>query len=90
LSVTQAELDILQKELAALFEDMKTDEYRLHAVFVHEGDALFGHYWIYIWDQEGTRWLKYNDTRVTQVSSKEHEKELQEVEQGWVNYRRFF
>ncbi|KAG0242235.1 ubiquitin-specific protease ubp2 [Mortierella sp. GBA43] len=40
--------------------------YNLHAVFHHEGSADFGHYWVYIYDDqaEEPRWLKYSDDRV--------------------------
>ncbi|KAI8904600.1 hypothetical protein DFJ77DRAFT_443916 [Powellomyces hirtus] len=43
-------------------------KYGLHAVFVHLGEASFGHYYTYMWDNELNRWLKYNDSQVTEVS----------------------
>jgi ubiquitin carboxyl-terminal hydrolase 25 len=42
--------------------------YRLHAAFFHHGSASSGHYWIYIYDFHQEMWLKYNDTRVEEVS----------------------
>ncbi|NXE93629.1 UBP28 hydrolase, partial [Menura novaehollandiae] len=49
--------------------------YRLHAVLVHEGQANAGHYWAFIYDQPGKRWLKYNDISVTESSWEELERE---------------
>jgi Ubiquitin carboxyl-terminal hydrolase len=42
--------------------------YRLHAAFFHHGTASSGHYWIYIYDFRREIWLKYNDTRVEEVT----------------------
>jgi len=46
-------------------------EYRLHAVFVHSGEAGSGHYWVYILDQPTQQWYKFNDTVVTKVDQRE-------------------
>ncbi|KAJ3020283.1 ubiquitin-specific protease ubp2 [Thoreauomyces humboldtii] len=43
-------------------------EYTLHAVFVHLGEASFGHYYIYIWDDDFSRWLKHNDGDIKEVT----------------------
>ncbi|KNC98817.1 ubiquitin-specific protease UBP2 [Spizellomyces punctatus DAOM BR117] len=48
--------------------DMKQLEYKLHAVFIHLGEASFGHYWTYIYDEENDRWLKFDDSVVSKVS----------------------
>jgi uncharacterized UBP type Zn finger protein len=50
--------------------DLGQSEYNLHAVFHHEGSAEFGHYWVYIVDDqaEELRWLKYSDDRIEVVS----------------------
>ncbi|KAF8982330.1 ubiquitin-specific protease ubp2 [Entomortierella lignicola] len=44
-------------------------EYKVHAVFHHEGGANFGHYWVYILDEasEEPRWFKYSDDFVSEV-----------------------
>ncbi|KAJ3119387.1 ubiquitin-specific protease ubp2 [Nowakowskiella sp. JEL0407] len=42
-------------------------KYTLHAVFIHEGQADFGHYWSFMYDRQTKRWLKYNDSIVTEV-----------------------
>ncbi|KAF9208964.1 hypothetical protein BGZ49_006936 [Haplosporangium sp. Z 27] len=44
-------------------------EYKIHAVFHHEGGANFGHYWVYILDEasEEPRWFKYSDDFVSEV-----------------------
>ncbi|KAF9403246.1 ubiquitin-specific protease ubp2 [Mortierella sp. AD011] len=49
--------------------DLNQAEYKIHAVFHHEGGANFGHYWVYILDEasEEPRWLKYSDDFVSEV-----------------------
>ncbi|KAI9598497.1 hypothetical protein BDF19DRAFT_432702 [Syncephalis fuscata] len=68
LTASQTELDRLSQELRNVYQGLEQVEYRLHAVFMHRGQASYGHYWIYIYDWEGQRWLKYNDDVVTEVS----------------------
>ncbi|KAF8319268.1 cysteine proteinase [Clavulina sp. PMI_390] len=45
--------------------------YRLHGVLVHSGDLHGGHYFALIKPDRETRWLKYDDDRVTPVTDKE-------------------
>lgn len=45
--------------------------YRLHGVLVHSGDLHGGHYFALIKPDKDTRWLKYDDDRVTPVTDKE-------------------
>ncbi|XP_064650656.1 ubiquitin carboxyl-terminal hydrolase 25-like isoform X2 [Lineus longissimus] len=56
-------------------EEMKKFPYQLHAVLVHEGQAASGHYWAYVYDAFGQRWLKFNDIAVTESSWEEIVKE---------------
>ena len=46
--------------------------YKLHAVLVHEGEALSGHYWCFVKQRvsdysnaQTPAWLKFNDTQVS-------------------------
>ncbi|KAF9154220.1 ubiquitin-specific protease ubp2 [Linnemannia schmuckeri] len=64
------------ERIAELTEKLKNEmvglndaEYKIHAVFHHEGGANFGHYWVYIYDDkaEVPRWLKYSDDTVSEV-----------------------
>ena len=60
-------------------KDLTAAEYKIHAVFHHEGGANFGHYWVYILDdppiasgtpadqQPSPRWLKFSDDLVSEV-----------------------
>ncbi|RKP07272.1 hypothetical protein THASP1DRAFT_30906 [Thamnocephalis sphaerospora] len=61
----------LRDQARQCFEDLSKVEYRLHAVFMHRGQATYGHYWVYIYDWEKKRWLKYNDDVVTEVPEAE-------------------
>jgi ubiquitin carboxyl-terminal hydrolase 7 len=45
--------------------------YKLHGVLVHSGDLHGGHYFALIKPDTETRWLKYDDDRVTPVTDKE-------------------
>ena len=39
--------------------------YELHAIIIHEGDAMSGHYYTYVKDHLENEWYKFNDHRVT-------------------------
>ncbi|KAI8604552.1 hypothetical protein EDD21DRAFT_350815 [Dissophora ornata] len=56
----------LRNEIA----DMDQAEYKIHAVFHHSGNIDFGHYWVYLLDDqsEQPRWLKYSDDLVSEVA----------------------
>ncbi|KAF5357773.1 hypothetical protein D9756_001634 [Leucocoprinus leucothites] len=45
--------------------------YKLHGVLVHSGDLHGGHYFALIKPDANTRWLKFDDDRVTPVTDKE-------------------
>jgi ubiquitin carboxyl-terminal hydrolase 7 len=45
--------------------------YRLHGVLVHAGDLHGGHYFALIKPDAGSRWLKFDDDRVTPVTDRE-------------------
>lgn len=60
----------LARNIEEEIQTLAQSEYRLHAVFHHEGMATFGHYWVYIFDhQKGSepRWIKYSDETVTEI-----------------------
>ncbi|CAL1543448.1 unnamed protein product [Lymnaea stagnalis] len=82
----EVELDVreLQKNIAGLEEKldgmysedyMKKFPYHLHAVLVHEGQAVSGHYWSFIYDDRRSKWLKFNDITVSESSLEEMRKE---------------
>ncbi|KAK9248574.1 hypothetical protein V1506DRAFT_452209 [Lipomyces tetrasporus] len=61
----------LNAKLSSQYADLKSLGYRVHSVFIHRGQATFGHYWIYIYDFVAKKFRKYNDERVTDVSEDE-------------------
>lgn len=74
----QADIEHLRREIATLqsnikgeFGDLQQDAYHVHSVFMHRGQATYGHYWIYIRDFANNRWFKYNDETVTEVDVSE-------------------
>ena len=46
-------------------------QYKLHSVLVHSGDIHCRHYFALIKPGRSTRWLKFNDDRVTPVTDRE-------------------
>jgi len=46
-------------------------KYKLHGVLVHSGDLHGGHYFALIKPDRDTRWLKFDDDRVTPVTDRE-------------------
>jgi ubiquitin carboxyl-terminal hydrolase 7 len=45
--------------------------YKLHGVLVHSGDRYGGHYFALIKPDRETRWLKFDDDKVTPVTDRE-------------------
>ncbi|OZJ05178.1 hypothetical protein BZG36_02206 [Bifiguratus adelaidae] len=66
-----SQLETLNKKIRGQYEDLRSCKYRLQAVFVHQGQVNYGHYWIYIYDFKDSKWLKYNDSNVTHVEEAE-------------------
>ncbi|KAG2187037.1 hypothetical protein INT44_003265, partial [Umbelopsis vinacea] len=67
----ESRIESLIKEVSAKYDDLQECKYQLHAVFIHQGQANYGHYWIYIRDHVSGKWWKYNDTNVSEVSETE-------------------
>ncbi|KAL7327567.1 ubiquitin-specific protease ubp2 [Mucor circinelloides] len=66
-----AKIQSLKENIQKQYSDYTQLAYRLHAVFIHQGQANYGHYWIYIYDHKGDQWWKYNDSLVTKVNESE-------------------
>ncbi|WBW74538.1 ubiquitin C-terminal hydrolase Ubp2 [Schizosaccharomyces osmophilus] len=60
-----------QEERMHLFDDHLKHSYDLLAVFIHRGQATFGHYWTYMRDLDTDVFRKYNDEYVTEVDESE-------------------
>uniref|UniRef100_A0A8C8F5W0 Ubiquitin carboxyl-terminal hydrolase n=1 Tax=Oncorhynchus tshawytscha TaxID=74940 RepID=A0A8C8F5W0_ONCTS len=69
----KASIDRVSQALEGMYSDNRLCQvpYRLHAVLVHEGQALAGHYWAYIYDHSNQCWMKYNDVIVSESSWEE-------------------
>ncbi|SCU79855.1 LADA_0B03598g1_1 [Lachancea dasiensis] len=65
-------LTILNNNLNTHFNNFQRHGYSLFAVFIHRGEASYGHYWVYIKDfsRHGI-WRKYNDETVTEAPESE-------------------
>ncbi|CAG5130834.1 unnamed protein product [Candidula unifasciata] len=73
----QINIASLVEKLDRMYSDdyMKKFPYDLHAVLVHEGQAVSGHYWAFIYDDRRGKWLKFNDITVSESSLEEMHKE---------------
>jgi ubiquitin carboxyl-terminal hydrolase 25 len=80
-AVNQQELERAKLEEESYFGKLKDHPYRLHAVICHGGGTNAGHYWVWIHDFEKDRWLKYNDSRVTE-DARDSQSVLDELNSG--------
>lgn len=66
------DIQSLEARIGKQFEDFKNIAYSLFAVFIHRGEASYGHYWVYIKDRfKNGIWRKYNDETITEVPESE-------------------
>ncbi|ORX54410.1 cysteine proteinase [Hesseltinella vesiculosa] len=65
------EADRLRECIQHEYDDMTEYAYVLHAVFIHQGQANYGHYWVYLLDHVKQQWWKFNDSVVTKVQETE-------------------
>jgi ubiquitin carboxyl-terminal hydrolase 25/28 len=62
----------VEDKISGQFENYKKVAYSIFAVFIHRGEANYGHYWIYIRDpHQKNVFRKYNDEIVSEVPDTE-------------------
>lgn len=72
LSQLYHDISQLESKISHQFDEFKSLGYSLFAVFIHRGEASYGHYWIYIKDRyKNGIWRKYNDETITEVPESE-------------------
>ncbi|CDK29465.1 unnamed protein product [Kuraishia capsulata CBS 1993] len=71
LSTIDQTLTSLREKCMTQFKDLKNVGYSIFAIFIHRGEASYGHYWIYIRDPVRDVYRKYNDEIVSEVSFNE-------------------
>ncbi|KAI9007436.1 hypothetical protein CLU79DRAFT_849732 [Phycomyces nitens] len=64
-------IEVLRSKIKSQYNSLTKDAYRIHAVFIHQGQANYGHYWVYMYDKPTDQWWKYNDSHVTKVEEAE-------------------
>ncbi|CAI5755754.1 unnamed protein product [Candida verbasci] len=65
-------MNSLRHQIDQQFIDYKLVCYSIFAVFIHRGEASYGHYWIYIKDPHNENiFRKYNDEIITTVPASE-------------------
>ncbi|EJS41725.1 ubp2p [Saccharomyces arboricola H-6] len=66
------DINNLEKKISHQFDNFKEYGYSLFSVFIHRGEASYGHYWIYIKDRNHNGvWRKYNDETISEVQEEE-------------------
>eukprot|EP01061_Rhynchopus_euleeides_P036471 TRINITY_DN6147_c0_g4_i1.p1 TRINITY_DN6147_c0_g4~~TRINITY_DN6147_c0_g4_i1.p1 ORF type:complete len:1226 (+),score=433.69 TRINITY_DN6147_c0_g4_i1:192-3869(+) len=60
--------DLSDEEWDAALAGARDQKYRLHSVLVHSGHMHGGHYQAYISPNDGSKWFKFDDTTVAEVS----------------------
>jgi len=50
---------------------MQKNPYYLHSICVHDGNAMSGHYYTFIYDRFNKKWRRFNDIRVVDVSEED-------------------
>lgn len=66
-SALNKEIDELEDKITRQFSDFKKIGYSIFAIFIHRGQASYGHYWIYIKDPQTGLFRRYNDEMVSEV-----------------------
>ena len=66
-----AKCEELHRLVSNQFADYKKVGYSIFAIFIHRGEASYGHYWIYIKDPRSGMYRKYNDEIVTEAPESE-------------------
>ncbi|KAH3674348.1 hypothetical protein WICMUC_003374 [Wickerhamomyces mucosus] len=69
LSEIYSEIISLEKKIDHQFDGFQKIGYSIFAIFIHRGEANYGHYWIYIKDSNTGIFRKYNDETVSEVPS---------------------
>lgn len=67
LQAIHTRLETLQGKVSLQFSTYQKVGYSLFAIFIHRGEASYGHYWVYIKDPKRNIYRKYNDDTVTEV-----------------------
>ena len=60
-------LEVLRASVANQFTSYTKIGYTIFAIFIHRGEASYGHYWVYIRDPQRNIFRKYNDETVSEV-----------------------
>ena len=68
ISNVESNMAALKHRIESIYDDDKLHRvrYNLHSVCIHEGNALSGHFWTYVWQPALAKWYKFNDTEVSE------------------------
>ncbi|KAI5954229.1 UBP2 [Candida jiufengensis] len=67
-----SKINFIQQKISNQFNDYHKIGYSIFAIFIHRGEASYGHYWIYIKDPyQNNVFRKYNDEIITEVQDSE-------------------
>lgn len=63
------EIARIKRQIDSIYDEdatLRNVRYNLHSVCIHEGNAMSGHFWTYIWKPEVGKWFKFNDVEVSE------------------------
>lgn len=67
LQCIDTRVQTLSQKITLQFSSYQNVGYSLFAIFIHRGEASYGHYWLYIKDFKRNIFRKYNDDTVSEV-----------------------
>lgn len=70
ISELNDELASLKRKIDSIYDEeaLQKVRYNLHSVCIHEGNAISGHFWTYIWKPALGKWFKFNDNEVCETT----------------------
>lgn len=66
INAMEAQLKVYKEMVIHSYDLMKKNEYYLHSILIHAGQADSGHYYSFIFDFDQQKWRKYNDIQITE------------------------
>lgn len=69
ISELNEEILRIKRQIDSIYDEdatLRNVRYNLHSVCIHEGNAMSGHFWTYIWKPEVGKWFKFNDVEVSE------------------------
>jgi ubiquitin carboxyl-terminal hydrolase 25 len=67
IEALRRDIEALTARIDGAYADLEREFYALHGLWIHQGVSGSGHYWAYLQSPRTGRWIKFNDSRVSEV-----------------------